>query len=1131
MSLKPRRFRLAAAPLACVLSSLSYGQGGRASITGVVTDHTGAVVPNASVVATNTLTGQVTRATTASNGTFVVPLLPVGNYSLTVEQAGFRAATRNGIVLTPDQIATVDITLELGQVNQAVEVSANAEMLQTTTAAMGQVVSEKSIVELPLNGRNPATLVLLSPGVVNILGTAGGTNAGHVSSPNDTGASGNGGRQGSVLYLLDGAYHNDVENGLSSPMPNPDATQEFRVISNNFDAQYGFAPSSVVSVVTRSGTNQWHGDAFEFLRNYDLNAANWFTHAKDTLKRNQTGGSIGGPIKKDKLFIFGNYQYTGENSMLTGRTAYVPNAKQLNGDFSDLYTGRTTNACGAGGPSNMNFDTGQIFQVTAAQPFGSSYVCPASSAKAGQTVMVKQPYVGNQINPATFNPVATRIEQSLPVSAAANGFTYIPAVPQIDYTHEFTIKADYNLNERHRISGRVFYQDYNYPKNDGNGNLLQSQSSWDVLVASYSGNYTWTARPNLINNFVADINYTHDTSYPGMMGADGKPISYQLYGSKVNYPPAGTYPPSLDGLSLSNYFSVGQNTNAPMFRRSMAFSDSVTWTKDKHMIVAGLNVLREDYTDSTDWQASPRMMFNGSVSGNSVADFLLGNLYQYEQGSGEFTQNYGTSLAPFIQDTWRMKPNFTLTLGLRWEPYLPPTIVGGRADSWRPGEQSQRYPNAPLGLVFPGDPGVSAATVDNGLDKFSPRVGLAWQPHFLPNTSIRAAFGMFVAPISNMNYHHISGSAPFSPLYDLYYNQLGVINMSDPWASFAGTNYTTPFPPFATLGTIPPSTAPFVRGSTIYEVLAPNFTLPTTQSWNLSIQHEFTSNNLLTVAYVGSETMHSYVPVQLNPGFYSAKSARLLYPELGSILEEESVANSPYESLQISFEHRFSHGLQVTSNYTFSKCIDLRSMGDAAYAGSIGDPFNLNWNRSVCDMNIPHVWITNWVWQSPSLKKAGKLVNTVAGDWQISGIYTIQSGLPFSVAGGCNGSNNSGALIGADRADWAGQPLNVHQGSEGQWIAHYFNPAAFVCNAPGTFGTSGRNIMYGPGTNNADLGISKNFPFKERYRAQFRWEMFNAFNRPWFANPGTSPVGGGYSQIIGQRNAPRIMQGALKFYF
>jgi hypothetical protein len=568
-----------------------------------------------------------------------------------------------------------------------------------------------------------------------------------------------------------------------------------------------------------------------------------------------------------------------------------------------------------------------------------------------------------------------------------------------------------------------------------------------------------------------------------------------------------------------------------MFRRSIALSDSITWTKDKHMVVAGINILRSTYTDSTDWQASPRMIFNGSVTGNDRADFLLGYLYQFQQGGGEFTQNYSTSYAPFVQDTFRVKPNLTLNAGLRWEPYVPPSVVNGRAPSWRPGQQSTRYPNAPLGLVFPGDQGVSNATINSNLGNFSPRFGLAWQPHALPHTSIRAAFGMFMAPISNMNYHHISGSAPFSPLFDLYYPQLGLMSMSDPWASFPGTNGASPFPPFATLGTVPPSTATFVQGTTIYEVLDPNFHLPTTQTWNFSIQRQITTNNLLTVAYVGSATYHSYLPVEQNPGFYTASSARSLYPRIGSILMEKSVGNSPYEGLQISFERRFSHGLQITSNYTFSKCIDQKSMGDAAYSGSVGNPFNLGWTRGVCDMNVPNIWITNWVWQTPGLKTKGKVLSTVAGDWQFGGIYTIQSGQPFSISGGCNGSNNSGALIGADRADVTGPPLNVQQGSKGQWLAHYFNPAAFQCNGVGTFGTSGRNIIYGPGANNADLGISKNFPFKERYRVQFRWEMFNAFNRAWFSNPGNNPTSGSYTQITGLKNSQRIMQGALKLYF
>lgn len=1110
-----------------VLAVPCHAQTGKASITGAVKDQSGAAVAGAKIVATNTLTGQTARVATARNGTYVIPLLPVGNYSITFSQPGFKSETRTGIVLAPDQIATVDVALSLGETTQSVQVSANAPMLQTTTGALEHLVSKQDILELPLNGRNPASLILLVPGSVNILSTSAGDNQGNVGNPNDTGASMNGARQGGVYYMLDGAAAIDPENFLGAPMPNPDATQEFQVIENNFDAQYGFAPAGVVSVVTDSGTNQWHGDAFEFLRNYALDAANFFSHEADTLKQNQFGGSLGGPLKHNKLFIFGDYQRTAESSLETGFSSIVPNNSDLNGDFSGLLTGKTTNPCGTGGPANLNFDTGQLFMPNAAAPFGSPVVCPSGSANAGKTVMVKQPYPGNIIPASSFSPISLAVEQHLPHTNAANGLAYLPGIPLSVTTNEFTTRVDYNLSDTQHVFGRVFYQDYVKPGQSAGGDWLEAQSSQDIQYVNYAASHVWTIKPDLLNNLVFSVATTHDESYPGMRGSNGQPTSLQLLGASINYPPASLYIPGIDQWSLSGAYGFGQNTNAPMFRRDISFTDSVSWMKGINMIVAGIDVLRWNYTDSTDWQASPRVSFDGEVTGNSIADSLLGYPNFFEQGAGEYSQNYFTDWAPYAQDTVRLRPNLTVNVGMRWEPYFPPTAVNGRIAAFRPGEQSTVYPNAPLGLVYPGDNGITASTMHSTLSDFSPRLGIAWQPHWLPNTSLRAAFGIFDQPLPNIDEHSVSDVAPFNPIYDLNYSQVGLIQLSNPWASFAPTNFTSPFPPFAALAEVPPSNAKFIPPFNVSEVFDPNFTAAKDQSWNFSVQHQIKSNMLVTVAYVGSETYHLFDEMEINPGIFAAGGARTRYPQFGDIFDYESGANSSYNALQISFQKRFSHGLQLNSNYTWSKCIDDVS----SLSTTIGNPFDLSWNRGLCDMNFPSLWVTSGVWDLPSFESLPKWASGLFGNWEVSGIWTVQSGQPFSVTGGCNGSDNSLSLLGADRADLTGQPFDVHQGSESQWLQQYFNPAAFQCNAPGTFGDSPRNLLQGPGMINMDMGIMRNFPFKERYKLQFRWEMFNAFNTPHFGLPNNNPTSTTFGSITGLASAPRIMQAALKFYW
>jgi len=1080
--------QLLAISLSLFVSAALYAQGGRASISGVVTDSSGSVVPEVTIVATNTGTGVALTATSNEVGAYVLPLLPVGSYSITFKKDGFRAETRTGIILTADQVATINTSLSLGAVTEEIRVAADAEMITTQTAALGQVIQERSIVELPLNGRNPASLVLLTPGMINVLQTGGGVRQGYTTFPTEEGASANGGRQGSTLYILDGALNMDNYHLLAGPFPNADATQEFRVLGNNFEAQYGFAPGAVVSIVTKSGTNEFHGNAFEFLRNGVLNARDFFQPIRDELKRNQFGASFGGPIKKDKLFFFGNYQGTRERRAVGGSTVFVPSDAMLRGDFS---------AFNAAGITVRDPDTGQ-------------------------------PAPNGFISPTRFSPGALKIAESLPRTQDPLGKVTVSGFTNVQDYNEFTVKGDWYQSTKHRLSGRAFFNDFSQPEQTHS--LLNSDRSWLARWQNYAANYTWTLSPTLLNNLVASYTRLNSNSISGLRDKDGKRICYSQI-IEVADPPNS--PCTIESLGVGGSFNFGQNFNG-LNRWTWGVSDSITKTAGRHLIVGGVDVLRQSWDLATDWLALPIISFDGGVTGHELADYLLGQVSSYMQGGGEYQRIHATQFGAYIQDQIRLSPNFNLSLGVRWEPFFAPVPESGRIPVFAPGQKSQRYRNAPAGVLYPGDPGVPEAGTPSTYGYVNPRLGLAWQPGFLSRTSIRAAFGIFTAPVDYSSWNHTADSSPFSTTYSLsrYDPAVGKISFDRPWAGYAPTGGKSPFPPFPDPGSSPPGDTPFTLPMFFQGGFNQNFKLARNLSWNLSIERQFGSNWLVRAAYVASEAYNLINAVDQNPGFFSANGARLKYPQFTQILEMVSWATSNYQSGQLTVEKRFSHGFQFQSNYTYSKSLDSASIGTLAFTGSVPDPNNMRNNRGWSSFYFPHVFINNFVWELPKLNGWNALARGILGNWQLSGIWRMQSGPPFGVRPG-SGNNNSLLQTGGDRADYVpGQAITVKEGDKKDWLNRYFNTSAFKQNAPGTIGNTPRALFHAPRIHSWDAGISKNWPFKDRYRFQFRWELFNAFNTPSFAAPNNSVSSSQFGRILATGSVPpRVMQGALKFHF
>jgi hypothetical protein len=516
-----------------------------------------------------------------------------------------------------------------------------------------------------------------------------------------------------------------------------------------------------------------------------------------------------------------------------------------------------------------------------------------------------------------------------------------------------------------------------------------------------------------------------------------------------------------------------------------------------------------------------------------MADFLLGDLGNYQQGAGEIARVAGWQPGIFAQDQFRVRPNLTLTYGLRWDPNFPPS-TGGRGAAFVAGQQSAMFPNAPAGLVFPGDKGVGNGLMQTTTAYWEPRLGVAWQPSFLSKTSIRASFGTFTSPLMYSMYNHTADIAPYSPYYNFYASTaVGPIPLAHPWSYFPGTGGVSPFPPFASTSYKPPASSTFSTPISLPMIFENNFHLGTTQSWNLSIEREFGFNTLIRAAYVGSQSYHLSTIADQNPGVYANGGGRTTYPNFGQILTDLSNGTASYHALQFTVDKRTSHGLQFQSNFTWSKAIDDSSSGNISFSqigNTLHDIFNITYDRGISDLNFPFIWVSNFVYTTPSLSHQKGLVKQALGTWELTAIVTLESGKAFSIMSGAN--NNSGTQQWNDRASLVpNQPFDLKQGPKSHWLNEYFNTAAFTNNAPGTFGNTSRNMFHGPYENTMDLGIFKDFTIVEGYSLQLRLEMFNALNHPCYSAPGGTVTWGNFGEITGLAVNPRVLQLGMKFTF
>jgi hypothetical protein len=761
--------------------------------------------------------------------------------------------------------------------------------------------------------------------------------------------------------------------------------------------------------------------------------------------------------------------------------------------------------------------------------------------------------VPNQVNPALFSPGAVKLAALLPLgSDPATGLTnYVNPASRANYD-EGTGRMDYNINTNQRVFLRSFTYSYKLPGATIPGNILAGVQGQHGIYINEVANHTWTINPSLLNSITVSYSSLDFQTGTTERDASGNPICLSEY-INVNDPATSCNISGLSAFDGNSLYGGGQGfaafsggTPNDTTRRSWWLTETLTKTVGHHTLVAGTDLMHRKGHELYGGSVNPNVNFNGEYTNNPLSDFLLGYEQSLSQGAGESGSTHGWMLGLYAQDQFKFKPNLTLTAGLRWDPNLPLTVVNGRGAAFVPGQQSVRYPNAPVGLIFPGDKGLNAGLMKTTYGYFEPRIGLAWQVH--PDTVVRAGFGIFTTPLEDAFYNGVWDAAPFAPSYNLTGTSPvsattttpaipGVpLSFDNPWAGFAATGGVSPFPPFASSSYVPSSNVAFTTPINLPAVFASNYKLGITQSWNLSIEQQFGKTLALHLAYVGAESYHQATTVEQNPGNNNPSAAnfgqRYLYTNFSQIKQVQDGATSHYSSLQAGIEKRLSYGFQVQSNFTWSRTTDVGGSGDPSFESSVSDPFDIHHDYGLSSLNYPLVSVTNFIYEAPKLTGHKALIKNALGGWEVSGLFTAQSGAPFTINGG-QGNNNSGFLVGQDRADVVpGKNPGIRQGSKSNWINHYISADAFVPNAAGTPGDSPKFAYHVPPIRTMDLGLIKNWSYAERYKLQFRVEMFNAFNHPSFGQPDSNAGDANFGQITSTGVVPaRVMQGGLKLSF
>ena len=1152
------------------------------SISGAIKDSSGGVIPGVMLTLTNTALGSQFKTVTDNQGLYTFPSLPVGRYELTLEATGFKTQKKTGLVIDADGALQVDSTLEIGQVSTEVSVTTAEEVagvhVETVATQLGEVVSDIKMTNLSLNGRSYTDLLSIQPGVAPIttmkpnsvimagvtgtIAPSGELSAGNVSI--------SGQRESANGFLVNGGDVQEHMNGGSAVVPDLDSISEFRVLTNNFDPEYGNYNGGIVNVVTKSGSDQFHGNVFEFLRNTSLDSRNFFAAERAVFRQNQFGGTIGGPIRKQKIFFFGDYQGTRTTQGVDTGLIPVPTVQQRTGNFSDAVSDLTGTVNGSYWANLLSQRLGYTVSP------GERYYMPGCTSST-------QCVLPNAVIPQrAWSTPAQRLLQYIPQPNSGDGLFSTSAFPntvrddkgsaRVDANSRFGFLSAYYFNDKYK-------RDDPYPGQQGGASVPGFDALTTGRAQLFSVGATRAFGTNTVNEFHFSITRNaNDVGRPN--GGTGVSAASQGFVTGPGTPGIVVQAPQFEGVEniVFNSFVMGVTiTGVDQNNTTYHWSDNVSRVHGAHSIRFGGQFHYDQVNMHPNATFNGTFTISGTETGSDFADFLLGIPSNYIQttGGGFYLRNKYAGF--YGQDSWRARSNLTLNYGLRWDFIEPFYEKYNQIQTIVQGQQSVVYPGAPNGLVFPGDPGIPRTLSPARYNSFAPRIGLAYSPNFTHGilktifgsngaSSIRAGVGMFYTAFQGLSAGIMYGVPPYGynylspapPLFDKPF-----ITAAD--GTDTGQRFPFPAPPLDASAKKPYPGVDFKNYIPVNA--APYFfhdnRVPYDESYMLSIQRQLAPSTLLTLSYTGNQGHHLMVVQESNPGnpelclslsdpsqvapgsptcgpfaengVFTRRSGEVingtrgpLGPNYGTVTAQKAIANSNYNALQANLRYAGKRS-DFLLGYTFSKSID-----EGSNLGEQIHPFNIRLSRSISSFDMKHNFVASYTYALPFDRLFRP--NRLTEGWTLSGTTRFSTGFPVTMYNNTDSSllGTFGNGVNNDLMDTPGfmpGPLQVHTNPRDGKTA--FNTSLFSLPDLGEQGTSARRFFYGPGVENFDMTLAKRLRLSESKSIQFRLEAFNVFNHAQFYGPAS--VDGNISnstfgQIVSAAS-PRLVQLAAKIHF